>query len=446
MDLSQPLRALGHRNFRLFFLGQSVSLIGTWVQQLAMSWLVYELTGRSPFWLGLIGFLGQVPTLILAPFAGVWVDRVNRHRLILLTQTLAMLQAFTLAGLTYAGVVQVGHVVALSLALGVVNVFDMTARQAFLTEMVRRREDLANAIALNSSMVNGARLAGPAVAAALLATKGTAFCFLANGFSYLAVLAALLAMNVEPRKMAHQRPHFWQGLREGMAYAGGFVPIRAILLLSALVSLTGLAHTVLLPVFATDVFHGDAATLGLLSGASGVGALAAAVALAARRSVIGLGRWVTFCPALLGAALVGFSFADRLPFALPMLAVAGFALMANLAASNTILQTIVEEDKRGRVMSLYTMCFMGVAPVGSLLAGWLAENIGAANTLRIEAVACLAGSILFYTALPRLRAAVRPLYVTLGILPEVGSGVFVPVGPATHPLAPLDDAAAIKRG
>jgi MFS family permease len=433
MDLRRPLRALAHRNFRLFFLGQSVSLIGTWVQQLAMSWLVYQLTNQSPFWLGFITFLGQIPTLFLAPFVGVWIDRWNRHRLIVLTQTLSMLQAFALAALSYSDVVEVGHVVALSLFIGVVNAFDMSARQAFLTEMVRRREDVANAVALNSSMVNGARLAGPAVAAALLATKGPAFCFLVNGLSYLAVIAALLAMRVEPRPPILRHPHFWQGLRDGLVYAGGFVPIRALLLLSALVSVSGLAHTVLLPVFATDVFRGDAGTLGLLSAASGVGALVAAVVLAARRSVLGLGRWIAASPAVLAGALVGFSFADRLPAALPLLAVAGFALMAHLAATNTILQTIVSEDKRGRVMSLYMMCFMGVAPLGSLLAGWMAEHLGAASTLRIEAAACLFGSAAFTAALPRVRAVVRPLYVALGILPEVGSGVFVPVGPADEP-------------
>ncbi|MFL5341866.1 MAG: MFS transporter [Gemmataceae bacterium] len=458
MDLRQSLRALAHRNFRLFFLGQSVSLIGTWVQQLAMSWLVYELTHQSPFWLGFVGFLGQVPTLFLAPFVGVWVDRWNRHRLIIVTQTLAMLQAFALAALTWFGagpgrpygVVEVWHVVALSLFIGVVNAFDMTARQAFLTEMVRDRQDVANAVALNSSMVNGARLAGPAVAAALLASTGAAVCFLVNGLSYLAVLAALLAMRVEPRTAPQQNPHFWRGLREGLAYAGGFAPVRAILLLAALVSLTGLAHTVLLPVFATDVFRGGAGTLGMLTASSGVGALAAAVALAVRRSVLGLGRWVAACPAVLGLALIGFSFAGRLSAALPLLAAAGFALMAGLASMNTILQTLVPEDKRGRVMSLYMMCFMGVAPVGSLLSGWLAEHVGAPVTLRIQAAACLAGSAAFAVALPRLRAIVRPVYVSLGILPEVGSGVFVPVAPAAAPHAaegqPVGGVAVTERG
>ncbi len=283
------LRALGHRNFRLFFLGQGISLIGTWMQQVAVAWLVLVLTG-SPLWLGVVGFAGQIPALVLAPFAGVLVDRWDRYRLILLTQTLAMLQAFVLAALALSGTVEVWQVAVLSLLLGAVNAFDMTARQAFLTDLVERGEDLPNAIALNSSLVNGARLVGPALAGLLLAWTSPGVCFLVNGISYLAVLAALLALRVPRHQPLPAGVPLMRQLREGFAYAFGFAPIRALLLLLALVSLLGMAYSVLLPVFATEVLGGGAGTLGLLSAASGVGALGSAVVLAARRSVVGLGR------------------------------------------------------------------------------------------------------------------------------------------------------------
>jgi MFS family permease len=422
MKPTHPLRALRHRNFRLFFAGQSVSLIGTWMQQVATSWLVYLLT-ESAWWLGLVTFAGQVPAFFLSPVAGVAVDRVNRHRLILLTQTLAMLQALALAGLTLSGTATVGVVLVLNLFIGVVNAFDMTARQAFLTEMVGgSREDLANAIALNSAMVNGARLVGPALAGLVLTATGPGVCFALNGVSYLAVLLALLAMRVEPRRLP-PHPPFLHGLREGFAYAFGFAPIRALLLLLGVVSMAGMGYMVLLPILATATFRGEAGTLALLTTASGVGALAAAVFLAARHSVLGLGRWIAWTPALFGAGLLALSATDRLPLALPLLALAGFAMMVQMAASNTVLQTIVPEDKRGRVMSLYMMAFMGMAPVGSLSAGWLAERIGLENTLRLEGGVCLAGSLVFAAWLPRLRALVRPLYVQMGILPEMASAL-----------------------
>jgi MFS family permease len=421
MALTTFARALAHRNFRLFFVGQGISLIGTWMQQVALAWLVFDRTGSSEA-LGLIGFAGQAPALLLAPVAGVLVDRWNRHRLILLTQTLAMVQAFAVAALVLTDAVSVPAVALLSTFLGVVNVFDMTARQAFLTEMVARREDLANAIALNSSMVNGARLVGPALAGLLLARVGAAVCFLLNGVSYLAVLAALLAMRLPPRPPRVRTP-LRHGLREGLRYAIGFRPIRDLLLLLGLMSLAASTYAVLLPVFAKDVLHGHAETLGWLGTASGVGALAAAMWLASRRSVLGLGRWVAWSPAGMGLALAVFALSRWLPLSLPALAVAGFAMMAQMASTNTLLQTIVEEDKRGRVMSLYTLAFLGMTPLGSLLGGWLASRYGPQWAVGLAAACCVTGSLVFVTRLPSLRRQVRPIYTRLGILPEMAAGL-----------------------
>jgi len=422
MDLRTLGRALAHRNFRLFLFGQGVSLIGTWMQQVALAWLVFELTG-SAFWLGLVGFCGQAPGLVLGPFSGVLVDRWNRLRLLLVTQTLMMLQAFAVAALALTDTANVGNLTALSLVLGVVNVFDMTARQAFYTEMVVRREDLGNAIALNSSMVNGSRLVGPALAGVLLAQTSAGVCFLVNGVSFLAVLAALLAMRLNPTPRAAPPERVLQGLREGYVYAFGFAPIRNLVLLLSLVCLFGMSYSVLLPVFARDVLNGGPSTFGLLSAAAGVGALAGALWLAARHSVLGLGRWIALSPAVFGIALIGFSFSTTLWLSMALLIVAGFAIMINLAATNTVLQTIVDEDKRGRVMGLYTMAFLGTAPLGSLLAGWLAEMMGAPNMVRLGGACCVLGSALFAVQLPRLREKVRPIYVRMGILPEMAAGI-----------------------
>lgn len=422
------LRSLSHRNFRLFFLGQGTSLIGTWMQQVAMMWLVFELTGSS-FWLGLTGFAGQIPSFFLAPVAGVLVEGWNRHRLLLVTQTGAMLQAFALASLALAGVIEVWQILWLSLYLGVFNAFDMTTRQTFLIEMVTDRANLGNAIALNSSLVNGARLFGPALAGLVLAETSAGVCFLLNGVSFLAVLAALLAMRLEPRPAVPRRPSLLQGLREGLVYAYGFTPIRSILILLSIVSLMGLSFTVLLPVYATEVLDGNAATFGFLSAASGLGALAAAIYLASRRSVLGLGRWITLMPGLLGAGMVGLAFCKLLWLSLLLLVVTGFAGMAQMASCNTLLQTIVDDSKRGRVMSLYTMSFLGMAPLGSLLAGSLANRYGVDWTFLFNGVVCVATSVVFAPLLPRLREKIRPIYLRMGILPGVGSAANLTVPP-----------------
>ena len=417
------LRALGHKNYKLFFSGQSVSMIGTWMTRIATSWLVYRLTG-SALLLGVVGFAGQVPSFALAPFAGVLVDRWNRHSLLVATQVLAMIQSLALAVLALTGLIHIWHVIALSIFQGVINAFDMPARQAFVVEMVERREDLPNAIALNSSMVNAARLLGPSIGGVVIAAVGEGWCFMIDGVSYLAVIASLLAMKITPRANKPARGvNMLAQLREGWRYASGFAPIRKVLMLLALVSLVGMPYTVLMPVFANEILRGGPNTLGLLMAASGVGALVGAMFLAARRSVLGLGKYIPLTAVAFGAGLVAFSFSRVLWLSLPLMVLTGLGFMVQMAASNTVLQTIVEEDKRGRVMSFYTMAFMGTAPFGSLLAGSLAERIGAPHTLMFGGLGCIAGAIWFATSLPSLRRDVRPIYVKIGILPEIAAGI-----------------------
>ncbi len=408
------LRALGHRNYRLFFSGQSVSLIGTWMTRIATSWLVYRLTG-SALLLGVVGFAGQIPSFILAPFAGVLVDRWNRHRLLVATQVLAMIQSLALAILAFTDLINVHYIIWLSVFQGLINAFDMPVRHAFVVEMVERREDLPNAIALNSSMVNATRLLGPSIGGVIIAAVGEGWCFMIDAISYIAVIASLLAMTVTPRMTEHLREaNVLRQLKEGFTYASRFAPIRDVLLLLALVSLVGMPYTVLMPVFADEVLHGGPNTLGLLMAASGVGALAGAMFLAARKSVLGLGTLIPLTAAAFGVGL-------RVSLALMVLTGLGF--MVQMAASNTVLQTIVEEDKRGRVMSFYTMAFMGTAPFGSLLAGSVADRIGAPHTLLFGGAGCIVGALWFAFTLPALRRDVRPIYERIGILPEMAAGI-----------------------
>lgn len=415
-------RALRHPNYRLFFAGQSVSLVGTWVTRVAQSWLVYRLTGSAAM-LGIVGFAGQIPTFVLSPFAGVWVDRLDRYRVLVVTQVLAMLQSLALAALALTGTIEVWHVLALGAFQGVINAFDTPARQAFLVEMVDDRADLPNAIALNSSMVNGARLVGPSVAGIVIAAVGEGWCFLADGVSYVAVIASLLAMKVTRKEPARSGKRVLQELAEGFRYAFGFAPIRALLLLLALVSLMGMPYTVLMPVVADRTLHGGANTLGFLMGASGVGALAGALYLASRRSVLGLGKVVPRSAALFGAGLIAFGLSRSVALSLLILPLAGAGFMVQMAASNTIIQTVVREEMRGRVMAFYTMAFMGTAPFGSLLAGALAARVGAPRTIMLGGAACIAGAALFARTLPRLRRLARPVYVERGILPPVAEGL-----------------------
>jgi MFS family permease len=417
------LRALRYRNYRLFFGGQVVSLAGTWITTTATSWLVYRLTGSAVL-LGVVGFAGQFPAFLMGPFAGIVVDRWDRHRLLVITQTMSMLQSFALALLTLTGHITVEAIVLLSVVQGLVNAFDMPGRQAFLITMIDNKEDLGNAIALNSSMVNAARLVGPSIAGVVIAVASEGWCFLIDGFSYVAVIVALLKMRIPPAlETPARRRNAWHQFNEGLHYALGFRPIRSIIMLLALVSLVGVPYSVLMPVFATSVFRGGPNTLGFLMTASGCGALAGALWLAQRKSVVGLGRIISIMSALFGAGLVAFSFAHVLWIAVPCLVVAGFGFMVQMASSNTVLQTIVDDEKRGRVMSFYMMAFLGTAPFGSLIAGWMSSRIGAPKTLQLGGICCMAGAFWFSTELPAIRKAVRPIYVRMGILPEVAAGL-----------------------
>ncbi len=416
-------RALRHRNYRLFFFGQGTSLIGTWLSRVAISWLVYRLTGSSVL-LGTVGFAGQIPTFLLAPVAGVLVDRWNRHRVLVITQAFALLQSALLAWFALRGTITVWHVLCLAAFQGLINAFDTPARQAFVIEMVDTRDDLPNAIALNSSMVNGARLLGPSVAGVLIAAVGEGWCFFIDAVSYLAVLASLFAMKLRaPTRAARERKHVWLELGEGFRYAWSFPPIRAILLLLALVSFTGVPYVVLMPIFASEVLRGGAHTLGLLMAASGVGAVAGALWLASRPSVLGLGRVVALAGIVFGAALIAFSYSRWVWLSTSLLALAGGGMMVQMAASNTLIQTLVDEDKRGRVMSFYTMAFFGMMPFGSLMAGWLGAAIGVSATVALGGLATVAGTLLFARILPVLRRDVHPIYQRLGILPEIAEGL-----------------------
>jgi MFS family permease len=415
-------RALRHRNYRLFFAGQGISLIGTWLTRVATSWLVYRLTG-SALLLGLVSFAGQIPTFALAPFAGVLIDRWNRHRILVVTQTIAMLQSAALAVLALGGVITVPQVIVLSIVQGVVNAFDMPARQSFVIEMVESRDDLPNAIALNSSLVNSARLIGPSVGGVLIAAVGEGWCFTVDAVSYLAVIASLLAMRVRPRPPARSTAPVLASLREGASYAASFPPIRALLLLLALVSFTGSPYMALTPVFAAEVLRGGPHTLGFLIGSSGIGALCGALWLASRRTVLGLGRTLIITGCLLGVGLIGYALSHWLWLSMLLLLAVGAGMMVSMGASNTILQTLVDEDKRGRVMGLYAMAFFGMAPFGNLAGGALAERFGAPATVLACGVITLIGTAVFARKLPELRRLVRPIYRQLGILPEIAEAL-----------------------
>ena len=413
--LKPILRALESRNYRLFFAGQAISLVGTWMTQIATVWLVYDLT-NSALWLGVVGFSSQIPSFLISPFGGILVDRWNRHRILITTQILAMIQSLTLAALALTGVMQIWHIILLSLFQGLITAVDSPARQAFVPEIIERKEDLGNAIALNSSVFNGARLVGPAIAGLLIASVGAGVCFLIDGLSYIAVIAGLLAMRLKPRKIATHTTNVWQRLIEGFSYAFGFPPIRAILLLLALFSFMGMPYTILIPIFAKNILQGSAETLGFLMTAVGVGALVGGVYLSSRSTVIGLGKIIAIAPAIFGTALVIFSQSRILWLSLFMMFLVGFGGILQIASSNTILQTIVEDDKRGRLMSLYTMSFLGILPFGNLASGALADRIGAPDTLMIGGFCCILGSLVFSKQLPKLRRLIRPIYAQIGLL------------------------------
>ncbi len=438
--VSHAWRALRHRNFRLFFGGQSISLIGTWMTRIATSWLVYRLTG-SALLLGTISFAGQIPTFLCAPFAGVWVDRLDRRQVLVWTQTLSMIQSLALAALTISHNITIHWLLGLSVMQGIINAFDMPGRQSFMVQMVEDRADLSNAIAINSSMVNMARLVGPSLAGMLIAVTSEGWCFFIDGISYLAVIASLLMMHVHIAPIKHQATSTFTDLKVGWTYVSEFLPIRTILTLFALVSLMGMPFVVLMPIFAARVLRGGPHTLGFLMGAMGIGALFSALSLAVRRSVRGLVRMIPASATVFGLGLIGFGFSRNFWLSMAMVMVAGMGMMMGMAASNTVIQTIVSEDKRGRVMSYYTMAFMGMAPFGSLLAGtmangfgsnmagpaspawWqfaagaIAHGVGAPWTVIVNGIALLLGAAWFTTRLPNLRRQIRPIYQEMGIVP-----------------------------
>jgi MFS family permease len=413
---SHAWRAMRHRNFKLFVSGQSISLIGTWMTRIATSWLVYRLTG-SALLLGVVGFSGQILTFVLAPFAGVLIERMDRRKLLVWTQALAAAQSLLMAGLTLARIITIREIIALSALQGLINAFDMPGRQSFLVQMVEDKQDLGNAIAINSSMVNLARLVGPALAGLVIAWVGEGYCFLIDGISYFAVIASLLMMVVTPAEIRRVTTTMVEQLREGWSYVTTFRPIRTILLLFSLTSLMGFPFMVLLPIFAAKVLHGGPHTLGFLTGASGVGALVSAVSLALRRTVRGLTTMIQISALMFGAGLIAFGLSHTLWLSMLFMLITGFGMMQGLAASNTVIQTLVPEEMRSRVMSYYTMAFVGMAPFGSLLAGFMAHHIGAPHTVMVTGAACVLGAIWFTTQLPSVRKVMRPIYLEMGIIP-----------------------------
>ncbi len=410
--MATTLRALRHRNFQLFFAGQLISLIGTWMQNVAQAWLVYRLTGSAVL-LGSVAFASQIPVFLIAPLGGTTADRHNRQRIVILTQTASMILAFILAAITLSGVVQVWHVFVLAALLGVVNAYDIPARQAFLMDMVGR-EDLMNAIALNSSMFNGARVIGPAVAGVLVARIGEGWCFFANAVSYIAVIAGLMMMRVHIAT-ARPRGSALEHIVEGFRFVHQARPIRALLLLLALVSLVGMPYAVLMPIFADQILHGGARGLGLLMGATGIGALVGAIALAAKQGLKGLGRWVATCSAAFGTSLILFAYSRHFWLSAALLLPVGASMMVQMAASNTLIQSMAPDQLRGRVMAVYSMMFMGMAPFGALFAGLLAHGLGAPMTVAIGGAACIAGSLVFAARLPMFRGEARQLIVAQGL-------------------------------
>jgi len=398
------------------------------MQRITMPWLVYHMT-ESTVMLGLVSFAGQIPTFILAPFAGVLTDKFNKYNVLLVTQIISMLQAFALAILALSGIIEVWHIVVLSIILGSVNAFDVPTRHSFLIEMVEKKEDLGNAVALNSMMFNGARLIGPSIAGLMLVTTGEGICFLINAISYIFVIISLILMNFPKKGLKEKTDSLLKDLREGWTYTFGFAPIKHLILLLGLVSLMGTSYQVLMPVFARDILEGGSDTYGFLMGSAGLGALVGALFLASRESVIKLGRIIPLAAAGFGIMLVALSFTRFMSLSLVFMLFIGAGLMLHTAASNTILQTITDDDKRGRVMSFYTMAIMGTAPFGSLLAGALAKLIGTPLTIMIGGISCMAGALSFYRKLPELKRKVRPVYVKMGIIPEVATGLQSAVEP-----------------
>lgn len=400
-NLRYLFRSLKYPNFRLFFAGQSISLIGTWMQRIALPWLVFELT-NSAFMLGLVSFSGQIPTFIISPVAGVLADRWNRYKVLVATQILAMLQAFAVFSLVTTHSVEIWHIVALNIFLGCVHAVDIPVRQSFMIKMIDNKEDLSNAIALNSTMVNAAKLIGPSIAGIIIAFAGTNNCFLINGISYMLVIASLLGMKTGKLKVSHKKFNVFRELQSGFQYTTANLPIKSILLLLALVSLAGMPYIVLMPVFAKDILNRGPETYGFLMGATGVGAVIGALYLASRNSTKGLEKLIPACAAFFGAGLVVFSLSRCYIISMIVLVATGLGMMLQLASSNTLIQSIVDENKRGRVMGFYAMAFMGTAPFGSILSGASAKWIGAPNTILAGGLVCIIGALAYWVRLPEI--------------------------------------------
>jgi MFS family permease len=415
---NSPLwRSLRHRNYRLYLTGQLVSVCGTWMQQVAQSWLIYRLTGSATL-LGVVGFATQIPVFVLGAIGGVVSDRYSAHRVAVWTQTAALAQAVLLAGLTLSGGVQPVHIIILGAVLGVVNAFDMPARQALVHKLVSV-DDLPNAVALNSSMINAARIIGPGIAGLVVATVGEGVCFSINAISYLAVIIALLAMRFAPARTASTKPvSLAHSLHEGFRYTLDTIPIRDVLILLSIVGLMGMPYITLMPVFAADIHKSGADALGLMMGAVGLGALAGALGLARRKSVIGLGRVIAIATMGFGLGLIAFSLSNLFWLSLLLLVVVGMGWMVQIAACNTALQTLAEDAMRGRVMSLFSMMLVGMAPFGSLVAGWASDRIGAPLVVAIGGIGCTLAGLMFAHHLPRLIAAARPILIARGIIIE----------------------------
>lgn len=421
--LKLMFRALQYKNYRLFVGGQSLSLVGTWLQMVAMTWLVYRLTD-SAFMLGLIGFAGQIPMLVVTPFAGVFADRWDRHKTLLFTQILALCQALLISVLVFTNVIQVWHLFVLSLFLGIINAFDMPVRQAFVTQMIdNHKEDIGNAVALNSSMVNAARLVGPSLAGILIATVGEGWCFLINALSFIAVVVSLLRMKITTAPKMKNGTRVLQELKEGFSYTFGFPPIRFLILMLAGVGLMSTSITLLAPVFAKEFLHGDARTFGFLMGAFGSGALLGAIYLLNKKSVLGLGKLIGYAILVFGSSLLLFGLSRVFWLSMIIMFVSGSGMMLHLASTNTLLQTISDENKRGRVMSFYAMAFRGLSPFGSLIAGSLGSTLGAPATVIISGIFIIIVALLYRQRLPQIRPLVRPIYEQLGILPPLVNAV-----------------------
>jgi len=415
--MKHTFRALKYRNYRLFFIGQGISLIGTWMQMVAIGWLVYRLTG-SAMMLGTVNFVSQIPALLISPIAGVLADRWNKMHILIVTQTILMIQAFTFAFLVLAWEIENWQVIVLSLIAGIVNAFDAPARQSFLIHLIDDKADFGNAIALNSSMFNGARLIGPFAAGLLISTFGEGECFLINAVSFIAVLIAFKMMRIKSRRADYEKKHVISEMKEGFNYVFSFLPMKAIILTIALVSLTGFSYNVLMPVFAADILHGDAKTLGFLMSAGGIGALAGALLLASNKSVIGIEKKIPIFSAVFGAGLIILSFARSTWLCMLVLFFVGMGMISIMTTANTLLQTIVSDDKRGRVMSFYTTAFFGVSPFGSLLAGWMASKIGTPNAIMVGGIVCLGAAFIFAMKLPQIRQGVCRAYKDIGFFTE----------------------------